>query len=165
MKSSLRNLLEVLGKRVALAEHEAVPDERLTPSIAAVLAAIVHVGRREGIGGIARLLEVQQSYATRAVQQLEELGFVHRVIRDGSQLHSILLTMEGAEAVARLNAVDGYVETSVLGALAEGERVVLLALLQKAALAPEIPAVVEEVAQGGGAVIVAAVVGGATIEG
>jgi len=134
-KSSLRIVLERLSARAADAENEAVPLDGVTPTHAAVLAAIVQVGRREGVSGIARLLEMTQSATTWNVQRLERMGLVHRIQRVGSKVHSILLTQEGAAVLARLDSAEGYVHESALCALSGQERETLLQLLDKAARA------------------------------
>lgn len=135
MKTSFRIVLERLVGRATEAESEAMPIEGITPTYAAVLAAIVKVGRREGISGIARLLEMTQSGTTWNVQQLEKMGLVHRIVREGSKVHSILLTQEGAAVLAHLDSAEGYVHESVLCGLDGAERETLLQLLDKAARA------------------------------
>jgi DNA-binding MarR family transcriptional regulator len=142
VKSRLQSLLGAVMVRADAAEREALSDDRLSDSLAAVLAAIMHVGRREGISGIARLLEVERSYVTKAVVKLEQLGYVHTVLRDGSSIRSVLVTIEGIGLMTRVNALDQYVDDSVLGALSVEERNVLFAILEKVAVTPEVPAVV-----------------------
>lgn len=137
--SRLRSLAELLLSKALVAEQEAIPMDGITPTHAALLAAVVRVGRRGGISAIARLTSLKQSTVTWNIQKLEELGLVHRVVREGSRIHSILVTQEGAAVLAHFNAVDAYVENAVLSGLgSDEERADLIDKLEKALIEGEV---------------------------
>lgn len=133
IRSRLRAVLESLVLRAQQAETEAAPVEGLTATHAAVLAAAVSVGRREGVSGMARLLGMQQSSITWNVQRLEAMGLLMRIVPEGAKVHSILPTREGAEALARLHAAEEYVQEATFSALTPEERATVLTLLGKVA--------------------------------
>lgn len=116
MKSRLRSLLEHLANAAKAAEGDALKIN-LTQTQAAVLAAACAVGRRLGVTGIADTLGLSQPHTTMTLQKLEDFGLIHRVIRDGDKLQSIVLTRAGVEVLAQVEAAENYVEDSVLGAL------------------------------------------------
>lgn len=133
--SRLRHLAEQLLSRVIIAEQEAIPMDGITPTHTAMLTAVIKVGRRGGISAIARLTGLSQSTVTWNVQRLEEMGLVHRIIKDGSRIHSIVATQEGAAVLSHFRAVDAYVESAVLSGLgSDEERVELIASLERAIL-------------------------------
>lgn len=139
MKSTLRVALEALMERTIAAEREVVSDElwevfgdeRTAVHRASVLAAIVRVGRHYGVAGVARLLDVQPSNATTFVKDLEEHGLVHRIVREGSNKHAILLTQEGAEALAAAEGHDDRVLDVVLAELSEEDRACFVSVMEK----------------------------------
>lgn len=121
MKSRLRSLLEHLATLALDAEGAAVGIS-ITQTQAAVLAAAFAVGRRQGVGGIAETLSISQSHATTTLQKLEDMGLIHRVVRDGEKLQSILLTRAGSDVLLRVEDAESFVEDSVLSALDETSR-------------------------------------------
>jgi DNA-binding MarR family transcriptional regulator len=147
MKSSLRVALEALAERAREAEErvmsaeelELFDDERSASARASLLAAVVRVGRRHGVAGIARLLGIQASYTSNVVRDLEERGLVHRVVREGSNRHAILLTREGAQALAAAEQHDQRVLDVVLAELTLEERTAFVATMEKLSmdLAPD----------------------------
>jgi DNA-binding MarR family transcriptional regulator len=73
------------------------------------------------------------------VRDLEERGLVHRVVREGSNRHAILLTREGAQALAAAEQHDQRVLDVVLAELSVEERVAFVATMEKLSmdLAPD----------------------------
>jgi len=139
VKSSLRVALEALTERAIAAERsvmsetalEAFGDDRAAVHRASVLAAIVRVGRRHGVSGVARLLDIQPSNASKFIQECESHGLVHRIVREGSNKHAILLTQEGAQALAEAEEHDERVLAAVLTELSEEDRTCFVAVMEK----------------------------------
>lgn len=130
MKSRLRSLLEHLAAKAAEAEGNAV-DIEITQTQAAVLEASLAVGRRQGVGGIAENLGISQPHATTTLQKLEDMGLIHRVIRDGDKLQSILLTRLGTQVLSQVEDAEAYVEDEVLAPLEKDEREAFIKSLLK----------------------------------
>lgn len=141
MRSRLRMAVEHLAARIHHCEMEAEEDlvSQATElrsdgamTRAAVLQAIVKVGRRQGISGIARLLNLSKSRTTGVVQLLEDDGCCHRIVQDGRTTHSILLTPDGATLLSEIEGIEAQVENKALVGLAEDERQLFGYLLGKA---------------------------------
>lgn len=132
-RSHLRAVLEALALNAKRAEQEALPLDGITPTHVAILGAVVHVGRKEGVTGIAEMLGLSQSTATWHVQRLENMGLLMRIVPEETSVHSILVTPEGAAVIERAMAAEQYVQEQTLSALPTEERNELLHLLGKLA--------------------------------
>lgn len=141
MRSRLRMAVEHLAERIQTFEME-VNETLISQATelrsdgamtrAAVLQAIVKVGRRQGISGIARLLNLSKSHTTGVVQLLEDDGCCHRIVQDGRTTHAILLTQAGATLLSEIEGIEAQVESKALAALDVEERQLFGYLLGKA---------------------------------
>jgi DNA-binding MarR family transcriptional regulator len=130
-----RELGSVLASRRLHASLHPELGTKLTPSKLRALDLLAgHGGLR--IGELADLLGVDDTTATRLVDRLEELGLAHRGAVDGDRRAIVVeLTEEGRELVAGVVSQRQQFFVDVLGALEPDERVQLVRLTEKAALA------------------------------
>jgi DNA-binding MarR family transcriptional regulator len=130
-----RELGSVLASRRLHASLHPELGTKLTPSKLRALDLLAgHGGLR--IGELADLLGVDDTTATRLVDRLEELRLAHRGAVDGDRRAIVVeLTEEGRELVAGVVSQRQQFFVDVLGALEPDERVQLVRLTEKAALA------------------------------
>jgi DNA-binding MarR family transcriptional regulator len=108
---------------------------RLTPSKLRALDLLAeHGGLR--IGELADRVGIDDTTATRLVDRLEELGLAHRGAVEGDRRATVVeLTADGQELVAGVLSQRQQFFVDVLAALEPEERVQLVRLTEKAALA------------------------------
>jgi DNA-binding MarR family transcriptional regulator len=109
--------------------------KKLTPS---KLRGLELLAQQDGlrVGELAERVGVDDTTATRLVDRLEELGLAERHSEEGDRRAILVgLTAEGRELVAGVSAQRQRFFTDVLATLDADERVQLVRLTEKAALA------------------------------
>jgi len=130
-----RELGSILASRRLQASLHPELGRKLTPSKLRALDLLAeHGGLR--IGELADRVGVDDTTATRLVDRLEELGLAERHSEEGDRRAIVVaLTAEGRELVAGVSAQREQFFADVLATLDADERVQLVRLTEKAALA------------------------------
>ena len=130
-----RELGSILASRRLHASLHPELGTKLTPSKLRALELLAqHDGLR--IGELADRVGVDDTTATRLVDRLEELGLAERHTEDGDRRATVVeLTDEGSELVSGVVGQRQVFFADVLATLEPDERVQLVRLTEKAALA------------------------------
>lgn len=130
-----RELASILASRRLHAFLHPELGSKLTPSKLRALDLLAEQGGLR-VGELAERVGVDDTTATRLVDRLEELGLAERRGEEGDRRATVVgLTAEGKGLVANVAAQRQQFFADVLGALDPEERVQLLRLTEKAALA------------------------------
>jgi DNA-binding MarR family transcriptional regulator len=130
-----RELGSILASRRLHSSLHPELGKKLTPS---KLRGLELLSQQDGlrIGELAERVGVDDTTATRLVDRLEELGLAERHSEEGDRRAILVgLTAEGRELVAGVSAQRQQFFTDVLATLDPDERVQLVRLTEKAALA------------------------------
>jgi DNA-binding MarR family transcriptional regulator len=130
-----RELGSILASRRLHSSLHPELGKKLTPS---KLRGLELLAQQDGlrVGELAERVGVDDTTATRLVDRLEELGLAERRSEEGDRRAILVgLTAEGRELVAGVSAQRQQFFTDVLATLDPDERVQLVRLTEKAALA------------------------------